>query len=111
MPGKDAERIMEIRAKARDERALVADLERRMTDCEFKRVVLQPAIWSLDDVDRFFLAKENLDEPRTPQALSTWLDRAQAALDAAISHRKHAEATVKKFGPDATLTRLAQREG
>jgi hypothetical protein len=105
MRSKNAERITQIRFKVRRERALVADLERRIIDCELKRVLLQPAISHLDEAEHLHLAKAILQVAR---ALET-LDRAQASLDAAVERRRHAEVTVEEFGPGATLGMVARR--
>ena len=105
MRSKNAERITQIRFKVRRERALVADLDRRIIDCELKRALLLPAIGHLDDAERLHLAKAILHDARSLEAL----DCAQASLNAAVEHRRHAEATVEKFDPDAMSDAIARR--
>jgi hypothetical protein len=92
--------IEEIRAKVRDERALLADLSARIS-ADLKRL-LKPASNLLDDVEGFFLAPEVLRHPpRSESEMAKWLGNAEVVLRRAVEHRKHIESLVQTYGPDA----------
>jgi hypothetical protein len=98
-----AERISQIRSKVREERALLSDLEQKLTDDEMKGVLLAPALRRLDEVEGFFLDQKTLDEPRTEAALSRWLDGAERELASAVKCRTQAEETFRQFGPNVKI--------
>jgi hypothetical protein len=95
-------RIAAIRAKVRDERALLAELNKQLGG-DLKKF-MKPASDCLDDVERFFLAPSVLRHPqRSEREWSYWLGNAETALRRAVAHRKVIEGYVKKFGPDARV--------
>jgi len=103
MPNLDpSERIKTIRAKVREERQLIAMLNRIIADQNLKRL-LRPASHSLDDIESFFLDAKVLRQERTPAALARWLREAEKLLQRAEQQRKSFELIIKKFGPSARL--------
>jgi hypothetical protein len=101
MTKEDNERhIATLRAKSRDERARVAELNGKL--CDLKQSLV-PASHQLDDVDQFFLGAEILSQPRTPQELARWLRHADAVFKRAVEAREYVEGLVRKFGPDARV--------
>jgi hypothetical protein len=101
MTKEDNERhIATLRAKSRDERARVAELNGKL--CDLKQLLV-PASHQLDDVDQFFLGAEILSQPRTPQELARWLRHADAVFKRAVEAREYVEGLVRKFGPDARV--------
>jgi hypothetical protein len=95
-------RIAAIRAKARDERALLAALSKQVgTDL---KKLMKPASEFLDEVEGYFLAPSVLRHPeRSEREWSYWLGNAEIVLRRAVAHRKLIEGYVKKFGPDARV--------
>ena len=93
-------RIDKIRAKVREERAAVADLDRKVTDL---KQTLKPASDLLDDIEMFFLEPEILRQPRTDREWSYWLGNTERVLLRAIERREYVVALVAKFGPDARI--------
>jgi hypothetical protein len=101
MTKEDNERhIATLRAKSRDERARIAELNGKLGDL---KQLLTPASSQLDDVDQFFLGAEILSQPRTPQDLARWLSHADAVFKRAVASREYVEGLADKFGPDARL--------
>jgi hypothetical protein len=93
-------RIADIRAKIRDERALLSALNKQV-NADLKKL-LKPASHYLDDVEGFFLAPEALRHPpRAASEWAKWLGDAEAVLRRAVVHRKWIEGLVKKYGADA----------
>lgn len=105
MQSKNAGRITQIRFKLRRERALVADLDRRITDCQSQRAMLQAVIGHLDEAEHFHLANAIIPEARSLAAL----DRAEASLAAAVKLRKHAEAIAEDLSSEATSSELERQ--
>jgi len=95
-------RIHSIRMKVIEERAALSALNGQLTDL---KELLQPCHALLDDVVHFFLDDKTLAEPRTPAALSAWLDQTEFVLARATRQREYIEGLVKKFGPNARLVR------
>jgi hypothetical protein len=102
-PGRAAsdssERIGQIRSKVREERALLSEVEQKITDDELKKALLGPASMRLEQVEQFFLHQQTLDKPRSEAALSKWLEGAERELAAAIKCRAQAEEAIRKWGP------------
>jgi hypothetical protein len=95
-------RIAAIRAKVRDERALLSALSKQV-GADLKKL-MKPASDSLDDVEGFFLAPSVLRHPpRSEREWAKWLGNAETVLRRAVAHRKVIEGYVKKFGPDARV--------
>jgi hypothetical protein len=95
-------RIAEIRAKVREERALLVELNGRISG-ELKRL-MKPASHLLDDVEGYFLAPEVLRHPpRLESEMAKWLGNAEIVLARAIEHRKYIEGLIKKHGLDAHM--------
>jgi hypothetical protein len=95
-------RITNIRAKTREERALLSKLNNRI-GADLKKA-LKPASFQLDDVEEFFLAPEVLrNPPRSESEMAKWLRKAETILDRAIKHREWIEGLVRKHGPDARI--------
>ena len=97
----DNERHIEtLRAKSREERARVAELNAKLGDL---KQLLKPASYQLDDVDQFFLGAEALGHSRTPKELAQWLRHADAVFKRAVEAREYVEGMAKKFGYDARV--------
>jgi hypothetical protein len=95
-------RIVDLRAKVRDERALLAELSARVSPDIQK--LLKPACNLLDDVEGFFLTAEVLRHPpRNDQQMAEWLDHAGNVLRRAVEHREQIEQLTKEHGPDAKV--------
>jgi hypothetical protein len=95
-------RIVDLRARVRDERALLAELNARVSPDVQK--LLKPASNLLDDVEGFFLAAEVLRHPpRNEQHLAEWLGHAGSVLRRAVEHREQIERLTKEHGPDAKV--------
>ncbi len=94
----ESERISHIRSKVREERALLSELEQKIADEEVKNVLLAPASLRLDQVERFYLDQTTLNQPRSEEALSKWLDGAERELSSAMKCRAQAEEAAKSFG-------------
>src|SRR4029077_20664999 len=72
-------RIVDLRDRVRDERALLAELSARISLDSQK--LLKPASNLLDDVEGFFLAPEVLRHPpRNEQQMAEWLRHAGNGL-------------------------------
>jgi hypothetical protein len=91
-------RIEAIRAKARDERALLAETSATISS-ELKKE-LGTARSQLEFVEGYFLEPKILREPRTSAQWRYWLNGADQALKIAIQERKRVQALIKVFGPD-----------
>ena len=101
MTHEDNEQHIEaLRAKSREERARVGELNAKLGDL---KQVLVPASHLLDDVDQFFLGAEILRQPRTPQELAQWLRHADEIFKRAVEARQYVKGLVKKFGYDARV--------
>ena len=95
-------RIVDLRARVRDERALLAELYARVSPDIQK--LLKPASNLLDDVEGFFLAAEVLRHPpRNEQQMAEWLGHAGNVLRRAVEHREQIERLTKEHGPDAKV--------
>ena len=94
-------RIAAIRAKVREERARLSDLNGRVS-ADLKRL-MQPASSHLDDAEGFLLPQFLRHPPRSEREMAKWLDFVEGVLDRAITHRKWVEGFIKKFGPDARV--------
>jgi hypothetical protein len=101
MPKDATNRIEAIRAKAREERAALSKISGKVS-ADLKRL-FTPAVQRLDDVEKLFLDRKILGEPRTAAALARWLDNADRVLRQAIQDRKYVEGLVKKLGPDPRI--------
>ena len=96
------QRIVVLRAKVRDERALLGELSARVSPDIQK--LLKPAFNLLDDVEGFFLAHKVLrDTPRNEAQMTEWLGHAGNVLRRAIEHREQIERLTKDHGPDAKV--------
>jgi hypothetical protein len=101
MTKEDNERhIASLRAKSREERARIAELNAKLGDL---KQLLSPASFQLDDVDQFFLGAEILSQPRTPLELARWLSHADVVFKRAVAAREYVEGLATKFGPDARV--------
>ena len=96
------QRIKAIRLKVVEERAALGALNEKLTDL---KELLRPCHNLLDDIDHFFLDKAILAEPRTPVALSKWLDQTEFVLQRSIRQRDYVEGLVLKFGANARIVR------
>jgi hypothetical protein len=94
-------RIAAIRAKVREERALLSDLNDRIGD-DLKKL-MKPASSHLDDAEGFLLPEFLRHPTRSESEMAKWLHFVESILDRAIEHRKWVEGFVKKFGPDARV--------
>jgi hypothetical protein len=94
-------RIAAIRAKVREERARLSDLNDRIS-ADLKRL-MQPASSHLDDAEGFLLPEFLQHPPRSEGEMAKWLDFVENILDRAIKHRKWVEGFIKKFGSDARV--------
>jgi hypothetical protein len=94
-------RIAAIRAKVREERALLSDLNDRIGD-DLKKL-MKPASSHLDDAEEFLLPEFLRHPTRSESEMGKWLDFVESILDCAIEHRKWVEGFVNKFGPDARV--------
>jgi hypothetical protein len=93
-------RIAAIRAKVRDERALLSALSKQVS-ADLKKQ-MKPGSYYLDDVEGFFLAPSALRHPpRAESEWAQWLGNAETVLRRAVLHRKWIEGLIKRFGPDA----------
>lgn len=95
-------RIQEIQSKAREERAAVSKLDDQVGDTYLKQL-LRRSSHLVDDVENIFLRSAR-QEPRTPEALSSWLAHAEAVLHLAEQQRKLVESVVATYGPNAKST-------
>ena len=85
-------RVEAIRARIRNERAVIAEMSGRS---ERLKVLLGLASIRLDNVERIFLEKDVLQETRSPAQWDKWLQAAEKELLQAEEHvksRKHREA-------------------
>lgn len=94
-----SKRIEAIRAKARDERALLAEMSATISNDLKKELGFARS--QLEFVEGYFLEPKILREPRTPAQWRYWLTGADQALKIAIQEREHVQALIKKLGPDA----------
>lgn len=94
------QRIADIRAAVRQERARLSELNGQIS-ADLKSY-LKLASGQLSDAEGW-LAPEILCEPRSPRAMARWLDFVEGILARAIKQRRAVEALIKKHGPDARL--------
>jgi len=99
-PEANERHIASLRAKSREERARIAELNGKLGDL---KQLLLPASSQLDDVDHFFLGAEILSERRTPQDLARWLGNADTVFKRAVASREYVEGLANKFGADARV--------
>jgi hypothetical protein len=94
--------IAAIRAKVREERGLLSELDTRVS-ADLKKA-LELASFLLDDVERFFLASEVPGHPKCSDSeMAQWFGHAEAFLVHAIRHRVWVEALIERFGPNARI--------
>jgi hypothetical protein len=91
-------RIAAIRAKVREDHALISALNDRI-GFDLKRL-MQPASSDLDDAEGFLLPEYLQHASRSESEMVKWLDFVENILDRAIKHRKWVEDFVKKFDPE-----------
>jgi hypothetical protein len=90
------ERLQNIQSKVRDEMALLAKLENKLTDRHMKQL-LNPAWNILKELNNYFLDAKVLKQPRTATVLAIWLSQAEASLQFAVQRRKFVENIIKEF--------------
>jgi hypothetical protein len=95
------QRIAAIREKVREERALLSELNVRIS-ADLKKM-LRPASVYLNDVEGWLSRKILTHPPRSDNEMAKWLRFVEGILDRAVRHRKSVEAVIKKYGPDARL--------
>lgn len=92
-------RIDEIREKVRGERALIFDLNSRIS-ADLKEILKFSSCW-LSDAEGF-LAHEVLHHPpRSAIEWERWLSFVEGIINRAIAQRKWVEALMEKYGKDA----------
>jgi len=91
------ERVQNIRSKVREEMALLAKLENKLTDRHMKQM-LNPAWNTLKELNNYFLDAKVLKRPRTATVIAIWLSHAEASLQFAVQRRKFVENVIKEFG-------------
>jgi len=94
-------RIADIRAKVREERALLSALNDRIS-ADLKKL-LKPASGFLSDADGWLSPEVLRHPPRSDNEMAKWLRFVEGILDRAIKHREYVEALIKKHGPDARV--------
>ena len=67
--------------------------------------LLKQATYTLDDLENFFLNERILQDPRSTDKLSTWLDGADQCFEIALMQRKFCEGILEKFGPRVVIAR------
>ena len=99
MQKESEDRVLDLRYKVREERAILADLEAKYKNSYIMQLI-QRTSWTLDDVENFFLG--SLDrQSRTPAYESKWIGNAQFVFyQIAVPQRKQVEDIVAKYGPD-----------
>jgi hypothetical protein len=102
MNAKANERIEKVRATIQKERQAVADLSSKAPDLKPQLLDVTSA---LDLVEGGCLSPKILQEPRTDQQWTWWLNSTSALLDAAIRQREYISALSVKFGPDVKTFR------
>ena len=101
MSATNDKRIAVIQEKVREERALLSELNGRIS-ADLK-TMLQPASFYLNDVEGWLSPEVLRHPPRSDDEMAKWLRFVEGILDRAIKHRKSVEAVIKKHGPDARL--------
>ncbi len=101
MSATNDKRIAAIRDKVREERALLSELNGRIS-ADLKKM-LQPAAFHLNDVEGWLSPEILRHPPRSDNEMAKWLCFVESILDRAIKHRKSVEAVIKKYGPRARL--------
>lgn len=94
-------RIASIRACVREERALLSELNNRIS-ADLKRELKQ-ASFGLNDVEGWLAPEVLRHPPRSEREMAKWLAFVEGILDRAIKQRKSVEALIKKHGPAARL--------
>lgn len=101
MNPKNAKRLAAIRAKVRDERAQLTELNKQIST-DLKKM-LKPATLHLNDAEGWLSPQVLKHPPRSDGEMARWLRFVEGNLDRAIKHREWVEAAIKKYGPDARL--------
>jgi hypothetical protein len=101
MSATNDKRLAAIRAKVRDERTRLSELNRQIS-ADLKKM-LKPASFYLDDAEGWLAPQVLKHPPRSDNEMARWLHFVEGILDRAIKHRKWVEAAIKKYGPDARL--------
>jgi hypothetical protein len=101
MSPKNDKRLAAIRAKVRDERAQLSELNKQIS-ADLKKM-LKPAGFHLDDVEGWLSPQVLKHPPRSDSEMARWLRFVEGILDRAIKHRQWVETAIKKYGPDARL--------
>jgi hypothetical protein len=99
MNGNVSKRIEALRAKLRDERALLAEMSAAISNDLKKELGFARS--QLGFVADYFLDPKILRQQRTPVQWRYWLSGADQALKMAIQERRRVQALIKKVGPDA----------
>lgn len=92
-------RVAAVRAKVREERARLSELESSGISTDLKKLIRCPS--SLLTEVEAYLAVEN--GKRSDGEMARWLRFVGGILEHAIEHRKCIEGYIKKFGPDARV--------
>jgi hypothetical protein len=94
-------RIAAIRAKVREERALLSELNGEIS-ADLKKL-LKPASFHLDDTEGWLSPEVLRHPPGSDREMAKWLIFVEGILDRAIKHRKWVEGLIRKFGADARV--------
>jgi hypothetical protein len=97
------ERVAAIRKTLAAKIEIVAELEATVKDTPFRKQLQLARNW-LEDIENFYLSA--LNQERTPEAESTWLDYAENSLKVAILQLKSVQDAVAKYGPNVTTIEL-----
>jgi hypothetical protein len=90
--------IQQIRSKVAAERAVVAELNAKLSDSYIKKNMLGQATNRLNDAETYL---RHALKPSTPPDFAMWIAAAELTLQIAAQHRKDVEHIVAKYGPDA----------
>lgn len=101
MSATNDKRLAAIRAKVRDERARLSELNKQIS-ADLKKM-LKPASSHLDDAEGWLSPQVLRHPPRSDNEMARWLRFVAGILDRAVTHRKWVEAAIKKYGADARL--------
>jgi hypothetical protein len=94
-------RIAQIRERVRSERALIAELNVRISDD--LKTLLRTASHHLDDAEGFLAPEVLRHPPRSEIEMTKWLQFVESILDRAVKHREWVEGLVRQHGPDARV--------